>query len=214
MPIRLVLADDHPLILSGLANLFQLEEDFRVLASCTDGIQALQVVRQHLPDVAILDIRMPIMSGLKVARAVQEEKLPTRLVLLTAQLTQEDMREAIQLGVQGVVLKEMASQLLIQCVRKVHAGGQWMERRATKQVLESLLRRESATREMAALLTPREIELVRMVAGGLRNKEIAGKLCISEGTVKVHLHNIYEKLKVEGRMALLRYAQEKGLVSI
>jgi DNA-binding NarL/FixJ family response regulator len=212
MSIRLVLADDHPIILNGLENLFLLEKGFEVLASCAEGVAAMQAVRQFRPDVAVLDISMPGMSGLEVARKIREEKLPTRVVLLTAALKDEEMIEAVRLEVPGVVLKEMAPQFLVQCIRKVHAGEQWIERRSAKQVMEKMLRRETGAREVAAILTPREIELVRMVARGLRNKEVADKLCISEGTVKVHLHNIYEKLNVEGRMALLRYAQEKGLV--
>lgn len=212
MPIRLVLVDDHPLILNGLTNLFSLEEEFEVLASCTNGTEALQAVRDHRPDVAVLDICIPGMNGLEVTRKIREEKLPTRVVLLTAALKEEDMLEAVQLQVHGIVLKEMAPQLLLQCIRKVHAGEQWVERRSAKEALEKLLRREAGTREAAALLTPREIDLVRMVASGLRNREIAEKLFISEGTVKVHLHNIYDKLKVDGRMALARYAREKGLV--
>ncbi|HET7318669.1 MAG TPA: response regulator transcription factor [Nitrospirota bacterium] len=212
MSIRLVLADDHPIILNGLENLFRLEEGFDVLASCADGVGAMQAVRQFRPDVAVLDISMPGMSGLEVARKIREEKLPTRVVLLTAALKDEEMLDAVHLEVNGIVLKEMAPQFLVQCIRKVHAGEQWIERRSAKQVLEKMLRRETGEREAAAILTPREIELVRMVARGLRNKDVADKLCISEGTVKVHLHNIYEKLNVDGRMALLRYAQEKGLV--
>jgi DNA-binding NarL/FixJ family response regulator len=134
------------------------------------------------------------------------------VVLLTAALEDEEMIEAVRLEVHGVVLKEMAPQFLVQCIRKVHAGEHWIERRSAKQVMEKMLRRETGAREVAAVLTPREIELVQMVARGLRNKDVADKLCISEGTVKVHLHNIYEKLHVDGRMALLKYAQEKGLV--
>jgi len=212
MPIRLVLADDHQLILKGLADLFLFEKDFEVLASCTDGVAAIGAISSHQPDVAVLDIRMPGMSGLDVARKIREENLPTRMVFLTGELDEQEMLEAMQLGVHGIVLKEMAPQFLVQCIRKVHAGEQWVERRSAKQALEKMLKREAGGREMAALLTPREIEMVRMLARGLRNKEIADRLCISEGTVKVHLHNIYEKLKVDGRMALMKYAQERGLV--
>jgi DNA-binding NarL/FixJ family response regulator len=106
----------------------------------------------------------------------------------------------------------MAPQLVVQCIRKVAAGEQWLERQSTRQILEKMLRRETGTRGVIGLLTSREIELVRLVAAGLRNRDIADQLFISEGTVKVHLHNIYEKLNINSRMALLRYAQEKSLV--
>jgi DNA-binding NarL/FixJ family response regulator len=212
MSISLVIADDHPLILNGLVNLFLLEDDLKVLASCSNGVDALSAVHIYRPDVLLLDICMPGLSGLEVCRIMREENLPTRVVLLTAAIKEEEMAEAVHLGVHGIVLKEMAPQLLIRCIHKVSAGEQWLERRATKQVLEKMLRRETGARESAAILTHREIELVRMVANGLRNKEIADKLFISEGTVKVHLHHIYEKLNVDSRMGLLRYAQEKCLV--
>lgn len=212
MPIRMVIADDHPLILNGLENLFRLEQDFDVVASCADGEEALHAIRMHRPDLVVLDIRMPRMSGIDVARRMGEERMPARIVLLTAALDDDELVEAMRLDVHGIVLKEMAPQNLVQCIRKVHGGERWIERRSANMALEKMRRREAGTREAAALLTPREIDLVRMVAGGLRNREIAERLFISEGTVKVHLHNIYDKLQVDGRMALLRYAQEKGLV--
>ena len=212
MSIRLVVADNHPLILDGLENLSRLEEDFQIVARCTDSTEAMQAVRRHLPDVVILDIRMPGKDGLTIAREIHAEKLPTRVVLFTAELNEDQLLETVRAGVHGIVLKEMEPRFLVQCVRKVHAGEQWLERRSARLTLEKLLRREAEARAIAALLTPREVNIVRMVAQGIRNKEIADKLFISEGTVKVHLHNIYEKLPVDGRLALLRYAQEKGLV--
>jgi DNA-binding NarL/FixJ family response regulator len=212
MSISLVLADDHPLILDGLENLFCTEKEFEVLACCIDGIETLEAVRKHQPDVLILDIRMPKKDGLDVAREIQKEKLSTRVVLLTAELDEGEFLEAVRLGVKGIVLKEMAPQMLLKCVRKVHAGEQWMEMRSAKQALEKMLRQEAGVREVAAILTHQEMTIVKMIAGGLRNKEIADKLHISEGTVKTHLHNIYEKLNIDSRLALLRYAQEKGLV--
>lgn len=212
MPIRLVLADDHHLILDGLENLFRLEGDFQVLARCTSGGETLKAVRQHLPDILVLDIRMPGKDGLAIAGEIRSEGLPTRIVLLTAELDEDQMLEAVGLGVKGVVLKEMAPQLLVQCIRKVYQGGEWLERNATKLALEKMLKRASGAREMAGLLTAREIDLIRMIAKGLRNREIADQLCISESTVKTHLHNIYEKLGIDSRLALLRFAQDKGLV--
>jgi DNA-binding NarL/FixJ family response regulator len=212
MPIRRILADDHPLILDGLENLFRLEPDFQVLARCTDGAETLNTVRRHRPDILILDIRMPRRDGLEVAREMRKEELPTRVILLTAELDERQMLEATRLGVNGVVLKEMAPQLLVQCVRKVYAGEQWIEKRSAARIMEKMLRREAGALEGATILTPHVIAMVRMVAEGLRNKEIADKLQISEGTVKVHLHNIYGKLNVDSRIALFRYAQERGLV--
>jgi DNA-binding NarL/FixJ family response regulator len=212
MAIRLVLADDHPIILDGLEVLFRMEQDIQVVARCVNGEEALQAVRQHRPDILILDIRMPGKDGLAVLREMRDEDLSTQVVLLTVALEEEETLEALRLGVRGVVLKEMAPQMLVQCVRKVHAGDQWLERRSVGRALEKLLSREAGAREVAGVLTPREIEVVRMVAAGFRNKEIGDKLSISEGTVKIHLHHIYEKLHLTGRLELARYAQDKGLV--
>ena len=212
MPISLVLADDHPIILDGLEMLFRAEQDFQVLARCVNGEETLQAVRHHRPDILILDIRMPGKDGLAVLREMKKDSLPTRAVLLTVGLDEDDLLEAIRLGVRGVVLKEMAPQMLVQCVRKVHAGEQWLEKRSVGRALEKMLLREAGERQVAGVLTPRELEIVRMVASGLRNKEIADSLSISEGTVKIHLHHIYEKLHLASRLELALYAQERGLV--
>ena len=212
MSIRLILADDHPPILQGLTLLLRQEPDFEVLAGCRNGEETLQAVRQFQPDVLILDILMPGKDGLAVLRELRQLEIPTRVILLTAAIDEDNLLEAMRLGVGGVVLKEMAVPLLIQCVRKVYAGDQWLERHSIARAMEKMLRRESGTREVAQLLTSRELEIVRLAASGLRNKEIANKLAISEGTVKIHLHRSYEKLHVDSRIALLRYAQTKGLV--
>ncbi len=155
---------------------------------------------------------MPRKDGLAVLRDLQREKLPTKVVLLAAVLEEEEVLEALRLGVRGMVLKELAPQMVVQCVRKVHAGERWLEKHAVTRVVDSLLRREAGEREAANLLTPREIEMVGMVARGLRNKEMSERLAISEGTVKIHLHHIYRKLKVENRVELILYAQSKRLV--
>ena len=212
MSIGLVLADDHPIVLDGLEHLFRLEKDFKVLARCRDSEETLQAVRKHHPGVLILDLRTPGKGGLAVLREVKREKPPTRVVLLTGEMGEAEALEAIRLGVNGVVLKEMAPKLLVQAIRKVHAGGQWLEKRSFGRALETMLRREAGARQVAGVLTPRELEIIRLVASGLHNKEIAEKLTISEGTVKIHLHHIYEKLHVDGRLELTLYAQDKGLV--
>ncbi len=212
MSITLVLVGDHPIVLDALRNLFQQEPDLQVLAHCTKAEEVVRVVSAQAPDVLILDLEMPRAESTTVLREIRDRKLATRTVFLTGHLDEEELLEALRWGVAGVVLKEMDPRQFVQCVRKVHAGEQWFERRSMGRVVERLLQREAALREVAAVLTPREIELVRMVAGELSNKEVADRLCISEGTVKAHLHNIYEKLRLGGRRDLARYAVEKGLV--
>jgi len=212
MPITLVTADDHPLLLDAMENLFRLEKDIKVVARCLDGDEAVKAVRRYKPDILVLDIRMPRKDGLGVLRDMRKEKLPTGVVVLTAALDDEEVAEAVRLGARGLVLKELAPKLLVQCVRKVHAGELWLEKHSVSSALEKLLKRESGRNEVVQSLTSREIEIVKQVAAGLRNIEIAKKLFISEGTVKMHLHNIYQKLGVDSRTQLSRYAREKSLV--
>jgi DNA-binding NarL/FixJ family response regulator len=212
MSIRLVLADDHPLILDSLEGLFRLEEDIEVVARCSDGVQAVEAVERLEPDVLILDLRMPVADGLYVLGALRDLGSPTWVVLLAGSVEDRELVECLRLGVRGVVLKEMAPRLLVQCVRKVYAGDVWVENRSITRAVDLMLLREAGARESAEHLTPREIEVVQMVAAGLRNKEIARRLTLTEGTVKTHLHNIYSKLGVDGRLELLKYAQERGLV--
>lgn len=211
MAISLVLADDHPIVLTGLEQLLTLERDFVVLAKCSNGEQAVQAVRDHRPDILVLDLQMPKMDGLQTLKELQGKSPPTRTVILTASLGDQDVLEAVRLGARGVVLKDMAPDLLVQCIRTVYAGGRWLERGAVTQALDRLMAGEAAG-QGAAPLTPRELEIVRMVAKGLRNKEIGRQLAITEGTVKIHLHNIYQKLEVDSRIGLTLYAQEKGLI--
>ena len=212
MGIRLVIADDHPLVLNGLVNIFRCEKDIELVASCTNGADALEAVRRHRPDVAVLDIRMPEKEGLAIMRTLLAEKLPTRFVFYTGEINEDQYLEAMRLGVRGIVLKEMDPQHLVQCVRKVHAGEQCTERRMARLSFEKLLRRETGATGIASLLTPRGTGILKLVAKGFSNKQIGEKLFISEGTVNVHLHNIFEKLQVNSRISLVNFAQEKGLV--
>ena len=208
MPITLVVADDHPIVLSGLKALFDIEPDITVLAWCEHGADVVPAVRKHKPDVLVLDLRMPDVDGITVLAELEELKLPTRIVLMTAQLSEDDMLEATRLGVRGFVLKETAPNLLVNCIRKVHAGGRWLETRTAALALEKAAKRDLGYRDLRERLTQRELEIVRAVTDGLRNREIADQLRISEGTVKMHLHNIYEKLSVRSRMQLSIYARE------
>jgi DNA-binding NarL/FixJ family response regulator len=211
MTIRLMSVDSHPIIHLGLESLFKQQEDFELVSQCSEGRKAPELARVHQPDVVVLDLDMPGVDGLVVVKEMLAGNRPPRMVIYVAMLEEEQMLEAIRAGVHGIVLKEMAPQLLVQCIRKVYAGEKWIERRSARLTLENMLRREAGARSIATLITKRESAILRMVVNGSRNKDIANTLFISEGTVKVHLHNIYEKLGVESRLALLRYAQDKGL---
>ena len=208
MRIRLVIADDHPIVLDGLIRVLSLESDLEVVAAARDGNAALDAVRVHRPDILVLDIRMPGKDGLAVIRELIREKLATRTVVLTA-AEQDEVFEAIRLGVPGVVLKDMAPKLLVRCIHEVHAGRRWLEKGYATHAVERLLERENG-RKVAHRLTPREQQIAEMTAKGMHNKAIAEKLAISEGTAKLHLHHIYHKLNVDGRVALMRYLQNQG----
>lgn len=212
MQTHLVLADDHPIVLHGLENLLRAEPDVRVVARCASGDETLVAVRRHRPDLLILDLHMPSKNGLEVLRQLRREQLGTKVVLMADKLEDDEVLEAYRLGVRGMLLKELALKMVVQCVRKVLAGEVWIEKRAVSRALDVLLRRENGGREAAALLTPREMQMVRLVALGLRTEEISSRLAISEGTIKTHLHRVYRKLKINNRVALTLYAQALKLV--
>jgi DNA-binding NarL/FixJ family response regulator len=211
VPIRVVLADDHPIVLQGLAQLFAVENEFQVMARCSDGEEALAAAETHQPDVLVLDVRMPRLDGLGVLRALAARKSPVRVVLLTAEVNDNEVLEAIRLGACAIVLKETASQNLLHAVRAASRGEQLHDDRSVRRALDHLLRREAGVAEARRVLTARELDIVRMAARGLRNRQIADELSISEGTVKIHLHSIYAKLGVSGRVELTLYAREHAL---
>jgi DNA-binding NarL/FixJ family response regulator len=209
--IRLVLADDHRMILEGLEQLFHRESDFEVVGTATNGEEALAAVKRHRPDILVLDVNMPRGNGMWVLRQLKPLHLPTQVVLLTASLEEEEVVEAVRAGVRGLVLKEAAAISLVECARHVAAGERVLDNATIGRALDHVLKREADARVLTALLSPRETDIVKMVATGMRNKEIASRLAIGEGTVKSHLHAIYEKLGVHGRVELTRYAYEHGL---
>ena len=211
-PIRIALVDDHPIVLQGLRLLFERQPDFWLVASFTDADSAFVGVQSNPPDVLVLDLRMRGKSGLDLLRMMAAEQVRCRSVLLTANIVDAELVEAMKLGVTGVVLKESPPDALLECIRQVHGGLQWIDRDMASRALRSVLHSQEQAQRAAAARTPRELEIVRMASEGLRNRGIAERLSISEGTVKVHLHNIYDKLGVEGRLEMVLYAQQKGLL--
>ncbi len=211
MATTLVLADDHPIILEGLEQLFRRDKEFQVLATCNTGEDAIAAVRKHRPDIVVLDVRMPNGDGLSVLKRIHEEHLPTRVILLTASMEEDQVLQAMEQGVWGLVLKEAAAVSLVDSVRKVSRGERALDQSLIVRALGRALERQNGLRHAAEVLSRRETEIVKMVAAGLRNKEIAAKLFIGEGTVKTHLHAIYKKLGVHGRVELTLYAREHGI---
>lgn len=212
MPIRIVIADDHAMVLHGLKRLFDGEAEFEVVACCGNGAEALAVARGGNVDVLLLDIKMPGLSGIDVLRTLSAERLKCSTVLLTAALSDSDAVEGLRLGARGIVLKESSPDTLLECIRRVSRGEQWIDSETMTRALDTITRRESMMSDPSRTLTARELEIVRMIAQGLRNKAIAERLFISEGTVKIHLHNVYEKLGLDGRLELMLHAQKQGLV--
>lgn len=208
----IVLADRHPIVLDGLESLFHRNTDVQVCARCADGAEVMAAVGRHRPDVLILDTEMPPTSGLDVVRELRDGGLGTKVVLTARSFREHDVVEALRLGVCGMFLKDLASQLLLQCVRKVHAGAQWLETQISACALGSLVRSQLAQRNGKTELTPREIDVVRMAVGGLPCREMAERLAISQSTVKLHLHNVYRKTRVQNRVELVLYAQAANLV--
>ena len=205
--IRLVIAEGHQIVRLGLERFLGSIEDFTVVATATDSIKSLAAVRAHRPDIAVLDIALPGKSGLEVARDILKTDLPTRIVLVPEAIDDRESLEAFRLGIHGVLLKEMAPGLLVQCIRKVHAGGRWTERESLRRAVENLLRQEASPRPASSPLTGAEGRVARLLTEGARNKEIANHLGVSESTIKNHLHNIYVKLNFSSRGELAHWYQ-------
>jgi DNA-binding NarL/FixJ family response regulator len=209
---RVLLAGGQPIFLRGLRSILEAEREFHVVASCSDGGEALEAIAAHQPDIVVSGVHVRGFEGLGLLREIRRRQLAVPVVVMASRLGEKDLLEAVTLGVNGVLLEEMLPALVIRCLRKVSAGGHWFEHESVRGVLELVIRREAGRRKAAQELTARELELVCKVAEGLRNKDIAKQLKIAEATVKTHLRNIYKKLNCDTRVALRRYAEERGLV--
>jgi DNA-binding NarL/FixJ family response regulator len=215
-PIRLVIADDHPLVRDGLRRLFELQPGFTVVGEAADGIEALQQVKDLKPDVLLLDLAMPRLNGLDVLREMAAFTDRVRTVLLTAAIEREEALEALRLGARGVVVKESATQLLYKCIRAVMKGEYWVGHERIDDLLRSMRETERvASRDPspASRLTLRELGVVRQVVDGASNRDIAKNLGLSGQTVKNHLSNIFDKLGVSNRLELALYAVHHRLLA-
>jgi two-component system, NarL family, nitrate/nitrite response regulator NarL len=215
--IRLVIADDHPIVRDGLKKLLALEDDLEVVGEAGDGREVIERVQELEPDVLLLDLRMPNLDGLSALQALQQSNRNTKVIVLTASEDKNEFVQAMKLGCSGIVLKQTAPDLIVKSIRKVNAGEIWLDSNTTAAVMRQFsspmdiaAAGQSKSRERSPLST-REREIVALVAQGYKNKEMAEKMFISEQTVKNHLHNIFDKLGVSDRLELALYAIHKGL---
>lgn len=218
--VRIVLADDHPIVRDGLKKLLLLEDDFEVVGEAGDGREVLDRVQELDPDILLLDLRMPNLDGLSALQALQQTNKRTRVIVLTASEDKNEFVKAMKLGCSGIVLKQTAPDLIVKSIRKVHSGEIWLDSHTTAAVMRQFSTgldtggagggRGGSGRERNPL-SAREREIVALVAQGYKNKEMAEKMFISEQTVKNHLHNIFDKLGVSDRLELALYAIHKGL---
>ncbi len=215
--VRILIADDHPIVRDGLKKLLLLEDDFEIVGEASDGREVLDRVQELDPDVLLLDLRMPNLDGLSALQALQQTNKRTRVIVLTASEDKNEFVQAMKLGCSGIVLKQTAPDLIVKSIRKVNAGEIWLDSHTTAAVMRQFQTGQDASGTMTGKgrerspLSTREREIVALVAQGYKNKEMAEKMFISEQTVKNHLHNIFDKLGVSDRLELALYAIHKGL---
>jgi two-component system nitrate/nitrite response regulator NarL len=205
-PVSIVVADDHPVVLHGAAGILRTQPDLNVVATCRDGMAAVDAILQLAPDVAVLDFAMPKLNGLEVLSKIAVDGCKTKVVILTAVATDAEILAAVAHGAKGIMLKDAAADSLVDCVRAVAAGKQWFPTDVLEVALQREAQRPAEPDSYVKRLTAREQQIVLLVADGLSNKEIARRIDLTEGTIKIHLHNIYEKLDVPNRTALTALA--------
>jgi DNA-binding NarL/FixJ family response regulator len=208
--IRVVIADDHGIVRSGLKLLIDRQRDMEVVAEADDGVTALASAQAHRPDVAVLDVSMPRMTGLQAAREIRSHVPDTRVLLLSMHDDERYFLEGLEAGAAGYVLKRAADTDLIGAVRTVAGGGTFLSDDAQRTLMDEWLENGSPVPDDP--LTPRELEVVKLIAEAFTNRQIAQTLSLSEKTVESHRANLLSKLQMRDRVELVRYAIRRGLV--
>ncbi len=213
--VRIIIADDHTILRDGLKMLIADYREFEVVGEASTGTQALEVVDRLDPDVLLLDLVMPELGGMKVLEEMLARKHRTRVIMLSGAIEGDDITKAFELGARGLVKKDVAGSILIDCMRAVLAGKYWIGRQSAEN-LEEVLQRCRSTAKRARpenyRLTPREMQIIKAVVSASTNKEIARQLSISEETVKHHITSIFDKLGVYNRLELTLFVFHHGIV--
>jgi DNA-binding NarL/FixJ family response regulator len=210
MPIRILIADDHPIVREGLIAVLETQPDFAIVGEAANGAQAVERAAELRPDVILLDLELPELDGVAALRAIRAADPQARAIIFTAFDTDERILGAVQAGAQGYLLKGAPREELFQAIRVVHGGGSLLQ----PVVAARLLRQVSGGPALPEPLTERELEVLRLLARGRQNKEIAGELVISERTVKFHVSAILAKLGVGNRTEAVGKAAQLGLVEL
>jgi two-component system NarL family response regulator len=203
--IQIVVADDHPIVREGVVANLKRQRDLRVIGEANDGLEALELIKQNRPDIALLDLRMPRMNGLEVLQALNELKLQTKVIVMTTFENEEDIQRTMKAGARAYLLKDCPQQILVDAIRRVYGGEVYL----TPQVAQKLVDRMQKPQ-----LSPRELEVLRAVAAGKSNKEIGVQLFISEGTVKTHVESLLDKLGAATRTSAVKAAVRRGLLQM
>jgi len=216
-PMQILLADDHPLFREALRRLLETDPAIRVIGEAEDGREAIRMAAELRPDILLLDLVMPVKGGIETLRELSTMSLPTRTLLLAAEVGDSDIVEALQFGARGVVMKQTASELVFKSIRAVMMGQYWVGRECVGELIDKM-RGHNAPAAAEPIrptfgLTARELEIVSTVVGGYANGDIAQKYSISIKTVKHHLTNIFDKLGVANRLELALFAVQHRLDS-
>jgi DNA-binding NarL/FixJ family response regulator len=208
--IQVVIADDHPVFRKGLRQIIELESGLKVLGEANDGVEALRLIKEMKPDVAVLDVKMPHMKGFEVARELQQEKQAVGIVFLTMYDDESMFNEALNVGARGYLLKDSATSDIVSCIKLVAAGQHYISPSISNYLVNRDTRRKDLSRETPGLndLTPTELRVLKLIAQRKTSKAIAEQLFISYSTVENHRHSICQKLDIHTKNGLMMFAVE------
>jgi two-component system NarL family response regulator len=203
--IRILVADDHLIVRDGIISIVEVEKDMCVVAQASDGVEAITFVKKLLPDIVLLDLRMPRMDGLEVIAQIQSLHVPSKVIVLTTFESEQDVYLALKGGARSYLLKDTPRLTLLDTIRQVHLGKTCIPPRIGQKLVENMNR---------PVLSGREMDIIKLVAEGKSNKEIGDQLGIAEGTVKTHVKSLLKKLKASGRTAAVKEAVHLGIVQL
>src|ERR1700733_2735136 len=204
--VSVVIADRHPVVLQGLMKVLETQPDFTVVASCSDGTSCIEAMRNLMPDIAILEISMPGLTGLEILAIANSENLATRLAFFTTSIDGHELAMAAVDGSYSVILKDTTPEILVQALRQVAGGQRLLPQPSSDQATPRLQTKIAVGENALAVLTDRERQIMRLVSEGLSNKAVGRRLNIADGTIKQHLHHIYQKLEINNRTVLAALA--------